>query len=517
MWAQTAASRASSLRLLRKGVSVLFHRHLAHGFLAWHRVAEIGRGHCGSVISVARGRLDTMKASRFWAVWLFARCERRRQLGSQQGALSHLLHGRLLHGWNRWHETSTKQTAAKPLIRWGVQALRHRCLTHGMTELALVWRDGQRARGLLSRGCLYMLHQERSRAWSAWLVAAAMRELSLGSWLHWRRRQLREAWACWSDATRKTVGHHAAGRRSAWHLLNSRLACAWSTWLERAALRLNRMQLLRRAAVCLTFRQQVLGFSRWRRACERGSSHAVERARAEGMRVRGLLARALATWRLRRLPTAVAMLALGGGLGVATCWQRWRHQWLFDVARRLSDRSRTLRLFGSAVRVWQLVAWSQVRSTLDQEKRTTRSALQVLGVTESYRAAAEKAVQLLTERLNRAEVSNAEQADTLTLAMTEANSWLQAAREGWLTARHDLERRHATELMHARAMTEPSPTLVGDESPWPLQDWPHPHTPDGQTIAPRGRMPSDTSRRYITEQHEAHQQQVELSLKPRVG
>jgi hypothetical protein len=49
---------------------------------------------------------------------------------------------------------------------------------------------------------------------------------------------------------------------------------------------------------------------------------------------------------------------------------------------------------------------------------------------------------LLTERLRRVESSNADQADTLTVAMHECQHWLYRAREGWLRTSHDLEGLH---------------------------------------------------------------------------
>ena len=70
------------------------------------------------------------------------------------------------------------------------------------------------------------------------------------------------------------------------------------------------------------------------------------------------------------------------------------------------------------------------------------SCWQVLALAESYRATAERAVRLLTERLRRVESSNADQADTLTVAMHECQHWLYRAREGWLRTSHDLEGLH---------------------------------------------------------------------------
>ena len=70
------------------------------------------------------------------------------------------------------------------------------------------------------------------------------------------------------------------------------------------------------------------------------------------------------------------------------------------------------------------------------------SCWQVLALAESYRATAERAVRLLTERLRRVETSNADQADTLTVAMHECQHWLYRAREGWLRTSHDLEGLH---------------------------------------------------------------------------
>jgi hypothetical protein len=49
---------------------------------------------------------------------------------------------------------------------------------------------------------------------------------------------------------------------------------------------------------------------------------------------------------------------------------------------------------------------------------------------------------LLTERLRRVESSNADQADTLTVAMHECQHWLYRAREGWLRTSHGLEGLH---------------------------------------------------------------------------
>jgi hypothetical protein len=70
------------------------------------------------------------------------------------------------------------------------------------------------------------------------------------------------------------------------------------------------------------------------------------------------------------------------------------------------------------------------------------SCWQVLALAESYRATAERAVRLLTERLRRVESSNADQADTLTVAMHECQHWLYRAREGWLRTSHGLEGLH---------------------------------------------------------------------------
>ena len=107
-------------------------------------------------------------------------------------------------------------------------------------------------------------------------------------------------------------------------------------------------------------------------------------------------------------------------------------------------------------------------------------AQQVLHVTESYRAAAEKAVQHLTVRLHRVENASTQRAGALAAATREASHWLHSAREGWLTARQDLERRHAYELTQTGQLIEASASIAEEEqatgssprspSPDPQQD-----------------------------------------------
>ena len=523
-WVEMASERSRQQQLQRKGDA---HLHLRDGALcltrwsvgsllvkktdkmrrrAWLHLqgAQLSRGwQLWLASSVAQAKLLPFQRYvaaklrlRYLAMWRKAATSAHARYGAWSKAaivMQRLMHRALSRGWSGWAERYHARRYSLEMGQRSVTSMQKLSVAQAWRSWD-VWARSSADQGRLLHRCvsilLYYYLALGIRTWRM-AVRCLIRKVTVGSRdrfeptarrgtvsmaLH-RVRVATNSWVAMSEARQRV---QQALRSSARTFSGYRMRKAWISWLSLVYDRQVALLQTDRSTLAFVHRGLVYGWSRWNLSWHHLAREHQNQRRAHRHWRCQLLLRG---WLLIAAPRHLDLSSMSPSSGhrLRLGWTRWTRAASTDASRRRAcrhlthrarerSRQRSISSISSAVRLWQLAAWSQMRHALGEERRARQTAQQVLTLTEgadcppiaalcrslpllascwqvlalaeSYRATAERAVRLLTERLRRVESANTDQADTLTVAMHECQHWLYKAREGWLKTSHDLEGLH---------------------------------------------------------------------------
>jgi hypothetical protein len=200
-------------------------------------------------------------------------------------------------------------------------------------------------------------------------------------------------------ATNRWVAMSEARQRVQQALLSSartfrghRMRKAWSSWLSLLHDRQVALMQADSSTRAFVHRGLVYGWSCWKLSWHHLAREHQDQRRAHRHWRRQLLLRG---WLLIAAPRHLDLSSMSPSSGhrLRLGWTRWtkasstaasRRRASLHLTHRARERSRqrSISSISSAVRLWQLAAWSQMRKALGEERRARQTTQQVLTLTE---------------------------------------------------------------------------------------------------------------------------------------
>ena len=422
VWASYAAYIVAEKAKLTRA-SACFNDKRLHAWYAWReQSAKFER------LRKAAIRLIGQRLARCWVSWSEAVCQRkqkqmqlRRSLAAltdkrvqawrawlalvscrhqQRQRLSAVFNSQIRHAWNAWALLASGGTTARQKLRRAAAKL-----LNGRSAKAFeAWKTNSSELLKISQVLTRALNQQLSRSWDAWWSfvddkdEANERLVRAVAWLRDPRMRTWSSWASWLAGLRGL-------RRSAVHIFNRRVACAWNTWqcqiqmmaersaaLRRAGARLRDKRIrawtawvahcesmlgLRRVATRMIKRSTVAAFTSWHEFTEQAAADAARLTRA-GARLADKRFPAWTVWlayatKFERLRNAATRLSSRRQL---SCWMSWAENAAELREGREHLRKAVIGLSDKRVSAWR--TWAKQVAEAKESQTKLRQACMVL-------------------------------------------------------------------------------------------------------------------------------------------